>query len=84
MPASSSETISKYDAKAGKIVSDKSYYYRALEIVCVLDDPENLDNYLCNIYITLLTRGIIGMYIYVYDNVLGKHLEEFFPVDHSI
>lgn len=71
----------KYDAKAGKIVSDKSCYYDTLGKAGVSDDPEGLKNYLCNIYITLLTRGIRGTYIYVCDDALREHLEEFFPVE---
>jgi len=71
----------KYDAKAGKIVSDKSCYYDTLGKAGVSDDPEGLKNYLCNIYITLLTRGIRGTYIYVCDDALREYLEEFFPVE---
>ena len=70
----------KYDAKAGKIVSDKSCYYDTLGKAGVSDDPEGLKNYLCNIYITLLTRGIRGTYIYVCDDALREHLEEYFLV----
>ena len=68
----------KYDAKAGKIVSDKSCYFDTLGEVSVSDDPEGLKNYLCNIYITLLTRGIRGTYIYVCDDALREHLSQFF------
>jgi len=71
----------KYDAKAGKIVSDKSCYYDTLGKAGVSDDPEGLKNYLCNIYITLLTRGICGTYIYVCDDALREHLEKYFPVE---
>ena len=70
----------KYDAKAGKIVSDKSCYYDTLGKAGVSDDPESLKNYLCNIYITLLTRGIRGTYIYVCDDALREHLEKYFLV----
>lgn len=70
----------KYDSRSGKIVSDKSCYFDTLGKAGVSDNPEGLKNYLCNIYITLLTRGIRGTYIYVCDDALRKHLEQFFIV----
>lgn len=70
----------RYDAKAGKIVSNKASYYDTLGKAGVSDDPEGLKNYLCNIYITLLTRGIHGTYLYVCDDALREHLKNFFPV----
>lgn len=70
----------KYDAKAGKIVSDKSCYYDTLGKAGVSDDPESLKNYLCNIYMTLLTRGIRGTYIYVCDEALREYFAQYIPV----
>ena len=42
--------------------------------------PDLLCEYLKNIYLTLLTRGIKGTYIYVCDDDLRKYMEQFFEV----
>ena len=70
----------KYDDKAGRIISDKSCYYDTLGKAGVSDDPEGLKNYLCNIYITLLTRGIRGTYLYVCDYALRTYMSRFFEI----
>jgi DUF2075 family protein len=39
---------------------------------------EDIRQYVVNIYRVLLTRGIKGTYIYVYDDALREHLKQFF------
>lgn len=70
----------KYDAKNRCIVSDKASYFDGLGKAGVADDPEALKDYLCNIYLTLLTRGIRGTYIYVCDDDLREYMSQFFDV----
>ncbi len=40
-----------------------------------VDDPEELKRYIVNIYKTLLTRGILGTYVYVVDVPLRKYIQ---------
>ena len=70
----------KYDAKNRCIVSDKASYFDGLGKAGVADDPDALKDYLCNIYLTLLTRGIRGTYIYVCDDDLREYMSQFFDV----
>lgn len=42
-----------------------------------VDDPEELERYILNIYKTLLTRGIKGTYVFVVDKNLREYLEIF-------
>ena len=43
----------------------------------VAGDPEALCQYLCNIYLTLLTRGIKGTYVYVCNDELREYFEKY-------
>lgn len=43
-----------------------------------VDDAEELKRYVINIYKTLLTRGILGTYVYVVDENLRAYLKEKF------
>lgn len=70
----------KYDPKSGKIYAVKENYYDQQGKSGVADDPEALCSYLTNIYLTLMTRGIKGTYIYVCDDELRKYFERFFEV----
>ena len=67
----------KYDPVERKIVSEKKNYYDSLGKAGVADDPEALKDYLCNIYLTLMTRGIKGTYVYVCDDELRKYMSRF-------
>lgn len=63
-----------YDDKANRIVVDKKKYkdrngWRSI------NDPEELERYVINIYKTLLTRGIKGTYVYIVDEKLRKHFK---------
>jgi len=70
----------KYDPKKKSIISDKTNYFDTLGKAGVSDDPEALKDYLCNIYLTLLTRGIRGTYIYVCDDELREYMSQFFEI----
>lgn len=41
-----------------------------------ISDPEELERYIINIYKTLLTRGIMGTYIYICDEGLSGYFKE--------
>lgn len=43
-----------------------------------LTDPGDLDDYVKNIYSTLLKRGVNGVYLYAYDPDFREYLEEIF------
>ena len=67
----------KYDPINKEIIADKTNYHDGLGKAGVADDPIALKQYLCNIYLTLLTRGIRGTYIYVCDDDLRKYMMQF-------
>ena len=71
----------KFDAVSGRIVSDKSNYWDQQGKSGIADNPELLRDYLINIYLTLMTRGIKGTYIYVCDDALRKYMEQYFEVE---
>ena len=67
----------RYDKLAKKLVVDKDSYYdvngkRSLE------DSDELEFYIKNIYKTLLTRGVKGTYVYVCDKDLRDYLKAYF------
>ena len=70
----------KYDPEKEQIYADKTSYFDTLGKAGVADDPEALRDYLCNIYLTLLTRGIKGTYIYVCDDELRAYFSRFIPI----
>ena len=73
----------RYDAVAGRVVFDRSNYFdprgttnnRVLGISYTDDD---ILQFVRNIYAVLLTRGVLGTYVYVCDPVLREHLRRFF------
>jgi DUF2075 family protein len=73
----------RYDAAAGRVVFDRSNYFdprgttnnRLLGISYTDDD---ILQFVRNIYAVLLTRGVLGTYVYVCDPVLREHLRRFF------
>ena len=67
----------KYDPVAKKIYAVKENYFDQQGKAGVADDPDALCQYLCNIYLTLLTRGIKGTYIYVCDDELRKYFMQY-------
>lgn len=71
-----------FDESTQKIVFYKENYHDAKgkqnNPGKVFNDEELLE-FVANIYRVLLTRGILGTYIYVVDPSLRKHLARFFP-----
>ena len=67
----------KYDPVKHEIYADKNCYFDQQGKSGVADDPEALREYLSNIYITLMTRGIRGTYVYVCDPELRKYMARF-------
>ena len=70
----------KFDAARGVIYADKTSYFDQQGKSGVAGNPEGLKNYLCNIYRTLLTRGIKGTYVYVCDDALREYMGRFLEV----
>ncbi len=51
-----------------------------------ITDPEELERYIINIYKTLLTRGVLGTYIYIVDDALRAYIQGLLnktPIDHA-
>ena len=71
----------KYDTVNKRIISDKTSYFDSLGKAGVADDPEGLRDYLCNIYLTLLTRGIRGTYIYICDDALREYFSQYIKTE---
>lgn len=67
----------KYDCENNCIVADINNYYDTLGRTGLTDKPEALRDYLINIYITLMTRGIHGTYVYVCDDALREYMAQF-------
>lgn len=65
----------RYDNELNTIMIDKSKYYDHLGKT---NDPEELKSYITNIYVTLMTRGIKGTYIYACDQGLREYLRNYF------
>ena len=70
----------KYNPETNEIYAVKENYHDQQGKSGVANDPEGLRNYLTNIYMTLMTRGIKGTYIYVCDDELRKYFERFFDI----
>ncbi len=72
----------RYDADAGRIIFDRDSYFdkKGKENNDVLGKKytdEDLLQFVSNIYAVLLTRGILGTYVFVCDPALRDHLEKF-------
>lgn len=66
----------KYDKNNKKIIIDKNNYFDSKGKDAV-DNEEELKEYIVNIYVTLLTRGIEGTYVYVCDKNLRQYLKKY-------
>ncbi len=64
-----------YDSELKTIRIDKSSYYDNLGKT---RDDETQKEYILNIYATLMTRGIRGSYVYVYNKDLRDYLRDYF------
>ena len=69
----------KYDDKKQVIYVDKSQYYD-LQGKRALKNEESLFKYIMNIYITLMTRGIKGTYVYTCDENLNNYLSRYIKI----
>ena len=67
----------KYDKARGEIYPDKTCYFDQQGKSGVADDKGALRDYLTNIYLTLMTRGIRGTYVYVCDPALREYMAQF-------
>lgn len=67
----------KYDEKKQCIVIDKSQY-KDLQGKTALKNDDELKEYIVNIYVTLLSRGIKGTYMYACDEGLRNYLYRYF------
>ena len=65
----------KYDNKNNCFTVDKKSYYDTKGKANATD--EELLKYLLNIYCTMMTRGMLGTYIYVCDENLRKYLKKY-------
>ena len=70
----------KYDTETDRIYADKDCYFDQQGKSGVANDSEALKEYLINIYLILLTRGIKGTYVYVCDDALREYFERFVDV----
>ncbi len=71
----------KYDQKTGQIYADKKNYFDRQGKAGVSNDPKALKEYLINIYLTLMTRGIRGTYLYICDDALRNYFEKFIEIE---
>ena len=70
----------KFAPLTKQIYAVKENYYDKQGKSGIANDPEALLSYLTNIYMTLMTRGIKGTYLYVCDDALRGYFEQFFDV----
>ncbi len=63
-----------YDPILKKITVDKNKYFD-INGRNGINDPTELEQYIKNIYKTLLTRGILGAYVYICDKNLREYLK---------
>lgn len=64
-----------FDSKTQKIVIDEKKY-KDINGKRSITDPNELRQYILNIYKTLLTRGIKGTYVYIVDESLREKFKE--------
>lgn len=73
----------KFDVGTQTIVFDRSSYFDTKgkennDKLGLKYSDENIRQFVINIYKVLLTRGILGTYVYVVDPALRQHLRQFF------
>jgi DUF2075 family protein len=74
----------RYDPVNGTLIVDRGSYFdmKGKENNDVLGKKytdDDLLRFISNIYAVLLTRGILGTYVYVCDPALREHLRQFIP-----
>lgn len=65
-----------YDLENHTITVDKKNYFDYTGKTALKDDDE-LRNYIINIYLTMMTRGIRGTYVYVCNRELREYLRKY-------
>ncbi|MCQ2551288.1 MAG: DUF2075 domain-containing protein [Clostridia bacterium] len=70
----------KYNPLTHEIYADKDCYYDQQGKSGVAFKPDELKQYLLNIYLTLMTRGIKGTYLYICDDALREYFENYVEV----
>lgn len=68
-----------YDKRLDQIVIYKDNYYDKTGKLGI-DDPEELKQYILNIYRTIMLRGIKGTFVYACDSDLRDYLKQHIPV----
>ena len=66
-----------YDTIRGEIRADKNNYHDQQGKSGCAFNHDLLRDYLINIYLTLMTRGIRGTYVYVCDDALREYMKQF-------
>ena len=67
-----------YDNKKHQVITVRESYYDKYGKQGATDSE--LDAYIKNIYYVLLSRGVLGTYLYVCDESLREYLEQYIPV----
>ena len=74
----------RYDSSERRLFVDRGSYFDTKgkennEVLGKKYNDEDLLRFIRNIYAVLLTRGILGTYVYVCDPALREYLREFIP-----
>jgi DUF2075 family protein/predicted GIY-YIG superfamily endonuclease len=67
-----------YDKKLNKIIINKDNYFDTAGRQGI-NDPEELANFIKNIYETIMLRGIKGTYVYAFDKDLRDYFKKHIP-----
>lgn len=70
----------KYNSEKHELYADKDCYFDQQGKSGVANKPKELLEYITNIYLTLLTRGVRGTYVYVCNDALREYLSQFIEV----
>lgn len=72
----------RYDKELDQVVVNKDNYHDKTGKLAI-DDPEELKQYILNIYRTIMLRGIKGTFVYACDPDLRDYLKQHIPVYRS-
>jgi DUF2075 family protein len=73
----------RYDAESGKLFFDRSNFFDKAaawnnKMIGIEYSDEDILRYVINAYVVLLTRGVLGTFVYVCDPGLRNYLRQFF------
>ena len=73
------------DEAAGRIRFDRANYFdkngrQNNTALGQIFDDDGILRYVINIYSVLMTRGMLGTYVYVCDRALRRHLRNYIPL----